>query len=379
MTMVKILIAGDFCPWWRVAKKIERGETAGILSKIGNVIGEADYAVVNLECPVTESASPEGIPKMGPVLSCRPQALELLRSTGFSMVTLANNHLFDCGQKGVESTLAACRAAGLATTGGGKNRSEAEKPFFKEISGVRIAFINICENEFSIADDEHGGAAPLDPIAVYYRIREVKRQADFVIVIVHGGHESYQLPSPRMQRTYRFFVDTGADAVINHHQHCYSGYEIHNGAPIFYGLGNFCFDWPGCAKNPLWNQGYAVTLGLEKGQDMRFELHPYVQCAEEASVRPMDERESRAFGKRIDELNSIIADTQQLGKAFGRMVSASRPLTFFTPYSNRYLSALYVRRLLPGFIGRKKKLRMLNMVRCEAHRDVLMEYLKKEK
>ena len=28
---------------------------------------------------------------------------------------------------------------------------------------------------------------------------------------------------------YRFFIDASADAVINHHQHCYSGYEEYHG------------------------------------------------------------------------------------------------------------------------------------------------------
>lgn len=36
-----------------------------------------------------------------------------------------------------------------------------------------------------------------------------------------------------MKELYRFLVDCGADAVINHHQHCFSGYEIYNEKPIF--------------------------------------------------------------------------------------------------------------------------------------------------
>ena len=51
-------------------------------------------------------------------------------------------------------------------------------------------------------------------------VEEAKKKADFVLVIVHGGSEHFQLPTPRMQATYRFFVDAGADAVVNHHQHC---------------------------------------------------------------------------------------------------------------------------------------------------------------
>ena len=34
----------------------------------------------------------------------------------------------------------------------------------------------------------------------------------------------------------------GADAVVNHHQHCYSGYEVYKDKPVFYGLGNLLFD-----------------------------------------------------------------------------------------------------------------------------------------
>ena len=32
--------------------------------------------------------------------------------------------------------------------------------------------------------------------------------------------------------------------MVNHHQHCFSGYEVDNGSSILYGLGNFCFDNP---------------------------------------------------------------------------------------------------------------------------------------
>lgn len=372
--MASILIAGDFCPWGRVAAKIAQNDHAGILSQVADPVYRADYAAVNLECPVTENAPRKGIAKMGPVLSCRPQALELLQNSGFSLVTLANNHFYDCGDSGVQTTLATCSNARLDTVGGGRTLSEAEAPLFRNIAGVEVAFINVCENEFSIAGNDHGGSAPLDPVKVFYRINEAKQKADFVIVIVHGGHEQYPLPSPRMQRTYRFFADAGAAAVVNHHQHCLSGYEIYNGTPIFYGLGNFCFDWPGtCGR--AWHEGFTVTLNLDRKRPVGLELHPYIQCREEATVRPMEENEHREFRTRIEALNQIIAHPERLEQAFAEMASSARPLWVFAPFTNRYLAALHVRKLFPSFVGRKKRMRILNMVRCEAHRDVLMEYL----
>ena len=73
------------------------------------------------------------------------------------------------------------------------------------------------------------------------QIREAKASHDKVIVIVHGGHEYYNLLSPRMQKQYRFYADQGADIVVGHHTHCISGNEIHNGVPKYYSLGNFLF------------------------------------------------------------------------------------------------------------------------------------------
>lgn len=58
-----------------------------------------------------------------------------------------------------------------------------------------------------------------------------------------------------------YYVDCGADAVINHHQHCYSGYEKYNEKPIFYGLGNFAIDWH---PNDLWTTGIFVILSTNR-------------------------------------------------------------------------------------------------------------------
>ena len=129
----------------------------------------------------------------------------------------------DFGTVGVQNTLQAVDAVGLDHMGGGMNLSDASAVLYKEIKGVKIAFVNCCEHEFSIATDTSAGANPLNVVQLWYTIREAKSVANKVIVIVHGGHELFQLPSPRMQETYRFFVDAGASAVINHHQHCYSG------------------------------------------------------------------------------------------------------------------------------------------------------------
>ena len=277
---MKIIVAGDFAPRARLAKQIEERKFSEVFPEdVRKVIKSADFSFVNFESPVVEDGY-QPIPKCGPNLRCTSAAAEAVRYAGFTGVTMANNHILDFGPEGLRKSIECCKSQDLDVVGVGDNLSEAEKILYLEKDGKKLAIINCCEHEFSIASDTTAGANPLNPIRQYYSIQEAKKQADYVLVIVHGGHEHFQLPSPRMQETYRFFVDAGADAVVNHHQHCYSGYEVYRGKPIFYGLGNFCFDRPG--KVSTWNEGYLVALDT---LDSTFMVIPYNQCAYTPSVR----------------------------------------------------------------------------------------------
>lgn len=362
--MIKILICGDFCPQYRVQNLIEEEDYKSVFGEICPYTSTADYSIVNLEAPVVNSSAAP-IEKCGPNLKCSNKAVKALKYAGFDMVTLANNHFYDFGDNGVVDTLSSCKENYIDVVGGGKNLEEASRTFYKDIKGVKFAFINCCEHEFSIATDKTGGSNPLKPIQQYYAIQEAKKQADKIVVIVHGGHEHYQLPSPRMKETYRFFVDAGADVVINHHQHCYSGYEVYNNKPIFYGLGNFCFDWKG-ERNSIWNYGYMVLLSFDN-VSIQFELIPYCQGNEKPDVVVLTNKGE--FLTSISELNKVIADDIQLKEKHLLFMNDTKSCYSidFQPYQNRYLRALYARHLLPSLLDKKKILRLLNILECEAH------------
>ena len=221
---MKIIVAGDFCPNGRVAPILEKNEFESVLGEVKTLISsEFDYSVVNFESPVVEHPA-EPIKKCGPSLKSSEKAVKALKWVGFNCLTLANNHFYDYGEVGVDDSISAIEKMGLDHVGAGKNLLEASMPLYKEIGGKILAIVNCCEHEFSIATDRTGGSNPLNPIRQYYAIREAKEKADFVLVIVHGGFEHYQLPSVRMQETYRFFITIVADAVVNHHQHCFIVY-----------------------------------------------------------------------------------------------------------------------------------------------------------
>lgn len=367
---MNILIAGDFCPQSRVKNLCEEGKYAEVLKDAREIVEKADFSIVNLECPVTQGGE-EPIEKKGPNLQCSEQGVEAIQWAGFDCVTLANNHFLDFGAKGVNNTLQSCKKHGLETVGGGMNIKEASQTLYKQIGGKTLAVLNCCEHEFSIATTTTAGANPLNPIQQYYAIKEARTEADYVLVIVHGGHEHWQLPSTRMQEAYRFFIEAGADAVVNHHQHCFSGYEVYKGKPIFYGLGNFCFDVPQ-AKPGIWNEGYMVQLQFEDA--VGFQLYPYVQCGKEPCVKLIV---PAVYGKRLEELNGIIADPEQLRKRQEEYYrqDATKYKEMFEPLDLRLFRALRKRGWLPSLISKKRKVLAMDFIQCESHRDRLIYHL----
>lgn len=369
---MKVLIAGDYCPRDRVAKSIEANDFELVFSQVQSLTKEADYSIVNFECPVV-SGTAKPIEKQGPNLCCTPKGIDALKWAGFKCVTLANNHFLDYGVEGVKETLRELEKKNIEYVGGGVNLTEAQKILYKEIDGKILAIINCCEHEFSIATDTTAGSNPLNPVRQYNAIVEAKTKADFVLAIVHGGHEHFQLPSPRMVETYRFFIDAGVDAVVNHHQHCFSGYETYKGKPIFYGLGNFCFDSFG-KTTKKWNEGYAVTIEFSQNKTT-FSLHPYKQCDEKPEVQLLA---ADAYSEKIEKLNKIISDPLALSSEVGAYYArcAEDYGNIFEPFYCRYYLGAKHRGWVPSLVSKKRQLAAYNFIICEAHRDKLIWWLK---
>lgn len=363
---MKILICGDFCPRGRVETLLNQGDYDAVLKEVREVTTGVDYSIVNLECPVA-GKSDKLIDKVGPNLHCSDKCVEALKWAGFDAVTLANNHFLDFGEAGVKHTLAACRNYGLDTVGGGLNLGDAAKILFKDIKGNRLAIVNCCEHEFSIATDHSAGSNPLDVIGQYYAIQEAKKHADYVVVIVHGGVEHFWLPTERMKETYRFFVDAGADAVINHHQHCYSGYETYKEKPVFYGLGNFCFD--GDQQNERWTSGYMVLLDIDNEKGVEYQLIPYRQCAEEPSIRLMQASEKDDFFMRIKSYNEVIADRKANRAVYEQWCAEHEDMykSALNPLYNRITARLFDGSMGKRLIGKQKWLYTQDMLVNESH------------
>lgn len=368
--MSDVIIAGDYS-----FLNFESGQPI-IANSVKEIIQNSRYSIVNLEAPILMGDVKSPIPKQGPSLHLGVKDLDILIEAGFNAVTLANNHIYDYGEVGLNQTITSLSEKKIEYVGAGETPKAAAQILYKDILSYRIAIINCCEHEFSIVGRHHGGANPIDPIVQYKQIVEAKRQADYVIIIVHGGVEHFQYPTARMVRTYRYFIDVGADAVINHHQHCPCGYEVYQNKPIFYGLGNFFFPWYGM-KESLWNLGYMVGITLQGNQKIAYEMFPYSQCNENLIVDLLQDKSLKDFNAMMKQLCISFSDEDILGQKLKEYNDSNSFLykKMFEPYSGRIMNSLYRRGILPSFMNKERLLAFIDFIGCESHHERMMDYL----
>ena len=371
---MRVLVAGDFCPAYRVPAMLATNDYS-FLEAVRSYTASSDVSIVNFECTIVPNEE-NPIKKIGPNLSTQSQAIEALKWAGFNVFTLANNHILDYARNGLEGVLNTAGANDMHCVGAGLSKSELSKILYVRHNNSILAVINCCEHEFSVNTLEEYGANELNPVKQYSAIREARQKADYVMVIIHGGPEHYNLPIPRMQDTYRFFIDVGADVVINHHQHCYSGYEEYKGKWIFYGLGNFCFDRKNAPQT--WKEGMMVQLIFKKNK-IEFQLIPYLQANEDnPAICIYNARQKEIFNENIKNINAIILDGEKLEESYMHFLQRYERLyqSYIEPYFSRVGRWLYRHHVLPSIMHSKYRL-IGNVVRCESHRDRLMYALLK--
>jgi poly-gamma-glutamate synthesis protein (capsule biosynthesis protein) len=371
---INILITGDFYGGNRVEEVLLNKQYDLLFNDFLPYIRNADLSITNLESPLIINGQP--IKKTGPNLKSNPELINAIKYAGFNLLTLANNHILDYGKAGLLNTINLCKENNIDFVGVGDNYESASQIYFKKIKGVCIAIINICENEWSTASGNNAGAYPLNPIDNFYKIKEAKDKADIIVVIYHGGHENYPLPSIRIKKTFHFFIDAGANVIIGHHPHCYSGFEIYKNSPIFYSLGNFIFDSKS-PKKDSWYEGIAVNLSIDiENIKINFEVIPYMQFYKHIGVKLLKDQSN--FQRKFNEFNKIIQDDNLLEERFNYFVNrqvSQMYRGFLEPISNRLLIKLQKIGILPSFLSCSKRRLYLNLIRCESHHEAIIKLL----
>ena len=147
-----IIVGGDFYPGRRWESQIINEPSSIWSEEILEYFEDADFRIINLEAPLTNSK--DAIDKVGPSLKCNPKVIDTLKVANIDLVTLANNHIYDYGEKGLYDTIEVLKSHKIGHIGVGKNLKDASKNS-KVINDVVI--LNYCHNEWGVAENNKSG------------------------------------------------------------------------------------------------------------------------------------------------------------------------------------------------------------------------------
>lgn len=375
---MKLLFGADLGPTKTNFDLFAAGDAAALLSEdLLQLLQQADLRCFDLEVPLTDQDTP--IQKHGPKLRAPENTVAGIKAMGINLVTLANNHILDQGQTGLEATLGALDRAGIPHFGTGRY-PECATPYIFEKDGKRVGVYACAEHEFSIATEKKPGANPFEPLESPDHVAQLKQQCDYVVVLYHGGKEHYRYPSPGLQKVCRKLVEKGADLVLCQHSHCIGCEERYQNGTIVYGQGNFLFDR---ADNDFRNSAILVQVNedfsvtyiplLKNGNGVKLAQGQEGQAILDAFYARSEEIKDPVFVKDAYENFAKTSGTHYL--LLLNNINAKNPL-------NRILNKLtrggwYRRRLRS--MKAEKCLALQNYLECEAHRELLQQVLRADK
>jgi len=231
-------------------------------------LSKSDILFANLEGPVSDRGR-----NVGSKYSFRfdPIVVPALKSAGFDILSIANNHMGDWTKTAFEDTITHLRENGILFAGGGMTKQEAIQSTIITREETRIgflAFTDVGPNWLAATNTSAGILLASDP-EFETIITQAKEKVDILIVSVHGGEE-YKPHTDRQERIYHTAIDTGATLVVGHHPHVSQDYEWYNGGFIAYSLGNFIFDQYFSVETM---QGDALTVTIKNKQIKSIKVH----------------------------------------------------------------------------------------------------------
>ncbi len=301
---MKLILCGDLVPTEVTRPALERNDLAALMGDTLPLLSSGDFAIANLECALTDRDTP--IKKLGALLRGAPADAAVFARCGFTHMGLSNNHTLDYGVDGMRDTVQAVLDAGMTPFGFGENDRDSRKSLFLEKDGVRVGIVAVCEHEYTYALPDRFGANPFDPFDTMEDIAETKKNADYVVVMYHGGKEQSIYPSPRLRKACRAMVRAGADLVLTQHSHCIGCRERFRDGEILYGQGNFNFVEAG-NPDPQWKSGLVVTA--EFGETMTAAYSPVVVT--ETGIRLAADEEKTALLSSLERCSEILQDEAQ--------------------------------------------------------------------
>lgn len=186
-----------------------------------------DFTFANLECALTSSTA---VNSKQFVFCADPEYVNILTEGDVEFVTLANNHVLDCGEQGYEETKATLDYAKIGYAG------RDEWAVYETKSGLKIGVYAL---SFGTEQQIEAGISALKETG-----------AELIIAAFHWGDEGSYYANDSQYLQGRTAIDAGADFVYGSHPHTLQPMERYNGGLICYSMGNWTFGGNTAPRDP---------------------------------------------------------------------------------------------------------------------------------
>ena len=299
--MMKIVIAGDLLPWSNNANLFKKGDAKTLFgNEVCQLFATADYSILNLEGPLTDATVKQQ--KIGPVIKADKETIKGLQALKVKAVALANNHITDYLQKGIDDTIAVLKSAGIDYVGVITTNNPNNCKYLSVMIGLkRVCIYNVSETFFNRPTNNSSGANVYDEWIVLNEIKELKQRHDFLIVIYHGGAEYFQYPTPQTRTRFHRMANCGADFITAQHTHCIGCEEWYNGSYLLYGQGNFLFAKQ--SEGKMKTEGLVMELVFNDEGGVQIKKH-HVQLTKQACLSYSTDQTLSSFYERCKEIDN---------------------------------------------------------------------------
>lgn len=259
---VTLLFGGDLMLARGVRSSVLKnfnGDYSALFEKL-DILKEVDITFANLEGP----ASDKGVDRKN-LYSFRmdPSVVPALKGAGFSVLSVANNHVGDWGRSAYADSLSRLQENEIFYTGGGINTTEAETPVIIEKHGIKIGYLGFSDvgpSWMKSGENQAGILLANDP-RFEEIIKNASGQVDYLVVSFHFGDEYKTIHNARQEYLAHKAIDSGAKIIVGHHPHVTQDTEVYKNGFIIYSLGNFVFD-QGFSENTM--KGALVEIKVGK-------------------------------------------------------------------------------------------------------------------
>lgn len=240
--MMRLCFVGDIFPGGVFS--VENGLSQEVISLFNGY----DLRIANLESSLyngkCECKIKMSDPKLGNLVFSPEESIRVLKELKIDVVSLANNHVCDCGYDGLARTIELLDEHNIAHFGAGRTEDEACTPAIVNIKGKSLCFLGYFPPEWEAPYPPHGSIGGLNQMItekVIDDIKKYKKTNDFVFVVPHWGKEHTIFPLLVDVRRMHDFVNAGVDGIFAAHAHCPQTFYLYKNVAIAMSMGNLLF------------------------------------------------------------------------------------------------------------------------------------------